>query len=600
MPIRQFTQSEILLKARRRLEMPLLLGSLLSMVAFSLASRTSAWLIVGIAAVGINIVAVWRNKEIYVHRLFVNLAVIVATVVLLVQVIPKPMDMMSSLGQYIIVILACKLFERKRNRDYVQMLALGTLLMFAGAMVSQELPVALLLAVYLVLACYTAMVLTLKRGLDAAAGNLLATESDPPTAERLAWNMIRHWPGWALRSRVVRVLLICLLTGAAVFIFAPRKRGQFPLLTTGAASITGYSSDVRLGETDGIYDSNAIVMRFRLQSSTGEPLHVNPVYLLGETYDQYRRSRWSKSQAPRSSFAPTAVDEEVLKEAVVQEVTMDSSLLPHLFASFPALWARLGDQTIRPQRGFELTVKPPALPGRWIKYSAWCFTQPLNDRQRALLSRIRRANRWPEASPDDPAGSVHVAARVETLVLEARRRQPQRRDELDLSIARRIAARLQQHCTYSLDLPGPSPGVDGVEDFLFNTRRGHCEYFASAMTVMCRLLGVHARPPGWRRGFSPKSTAASESITSSEDETPTHGHRSIPPAPTGSSSTRRPRREPSAAAWAPGPGWRTCGARFSSPGTPISSPMTGLPAGPCSIGWRRDFTRRPRASARAS
>jgi len=210
MPIRQFTQSEILLKARRRLEIPLLMESLLSMVAFSLASRTSTWLMVGIAAVAINLVAVWRLKEIYVHRLFVNMAVIIATVILIFQVVPDPMGMMSSLGQYIIVILACKLFERKRNRDYVQMLALGTLLMFAAAMVSQELPIALLLAVYLMLVCYTAMVLTLKRGLDETARNLLATESDPPTAERLAWNMIRHWPGRPLRGRVVGMLLICL------------------------------------------------------------------------------------------------------------------------------------------------------------------------------------------------------------------------------------------------------------------------------------------------------------------------------------------------------------------------------------------------------
>ncbi len=500
MPIRQFTQSEILLKARRRLEIPLLMGSLLSMVAFSRASRTSAWLVVGIVAVGINLVAVWRLKEIYVHRLFVNIAVIIATVILVFQVVPDPMGMMSSLGQYIIVILACKLFERKRNRDYVQMLALGTLLMFAAAMVSQELPIAVLLAVYLVLVCYTTMVLTLKRGLDAAAGNLLATESDPPTAERLAWNMIRHWPGRPLRGRVAGMLLICLLAGAAVFLFAPRKEGEFPVLGGGSASITGYSSDIRLGDTDSIYVSNEVVMRFRLRGPDNEPRHISPVYMLGETYDQYRRSRWSKSVAPRVDNVPVELDEEDLKATVTQKVTMDSSLLPRLFASFPAVRARLGDETITPQSGFELAAKLRARPDRWVRYSARCFPHPLKPEQIALLQRIRRKNRWPGGSQGDPGADIHVPPRVQELarqwcedLLETRSRQPERRDELDLSIARRIAAQLQRNYTYSLDLSESTAGIDGVEDFLFNTRRGHCEYFASAMTVMCRLLGVRAK-----------------------------------------------------------------------------------------------------------
>src|SRR5690606_3365332 len=34
---------------------------------------------------------------------------------------------------------------------------------------------------------------------------------------------------------------------------------------------------------------------------------------------------------------------------------------------------------------------------------------------------------------------------------------------------------------------------DPVVDFLFDNRRGHCEYFASAMTLMCQSLGIRAR-----------------------------------------------------------------------------------------------------------
>jgi len=63
----------------------------------------------------------------------------------------------------------------------------------------------------------------------------------------------------------------------------------------------------------------------------------------------------------------------------------------------------------------------------------------------------------------------------------------------DLRVAQRLAERLRSTYPYSLDLSQHDPSRDGVEDFLFHVRRGHCEYFASAHAVMCALLGVRVR-----------------------------------------------------------------------------------------------------------
>ena len=46
---------------------------------------------------------------------------------------------------------------------------------------------------------------------------------------------------------------------------------------------------------------------------------------------------------------------------------------------------------------------------------------------------------------------------------------------------------------YELDIPAPPTARDGVDHFLFDLRRGYCDYFASAMVVMCRRLGIPAR-----------------------------------------------------------------------------------------------------------
>jgi transglutaminase-like putative cysteine protease len=46
---------------------------------------------------------------------------------------------------------------------------------------------------------------------------------------------------------------------------------------------------------------------------------------------------------------------------------------------------------------------------------------------------------------------------------------------------------------YALDVPAPPADRDGVDFFLFDSRTGYCDYFASAMAVLLRSQGVPAR-----------------------------------------------------------------------------------------------------------
>ena len=46
---------------------------------------------------------------------------------------------------------------------------------------------------------------------------------------------------------------------------------------------------------------------------------------------------------------------------------------------------------------------------------------------------------------------------------------------------------------YTVDIQAPPEGTDGVDYFLFELRRGYCQYFASAMTVLLRTSGVPSR-----------------------------------------------------------------------------------------------------------
>lgn len=59
--------------------------------------------------------------------------------------------------------------------------------------------------------------------------------------------------------------------------------------------------------------------------------------------------------------------------------------------------------------------------------------------------------------------------------------------------ARRLSLMIQQRAVYTLRPPAIPPNADAAEYFLFQNPRGYCTYFAGALTVLCRSVGIPAR-----------------------------------------------------------------------------------------------------------
>jgi protein-glutamine gamma-glutamyltransferase len=104
--------------------------------------------------------------------------------------------------------------------------------------------------------------------------------------------------------------------------------------------------------------------------------------------------------------------------------------------------------------------------------------------------------------------------------------------------AANIERYLKTHYGYTLDLSGP-PGDDPLANFLFVRRAGHCEYFASAMTIMLRTLQIPSR---YVTGFLPGEyndvggdyiVRASDAHSWVEAYFPGHGWITFDPTPAG-------------------------------------------------------------------
>jgi transglutaminase-like putative cysteine protease len=117
-----------------------------------------------------------------------------------------------------------------------------------------------------------------------------------------------------------------------------------------------------------------------------------------------------------------------------------------------------------------------------IRYSGFSLLPPLN----AL--KLRAAST--EYSPDIMETYLQIPPLDPRIPEFAKEITKNARTPFDKAVA--IESYLRNRFTYTLNLAG-KPGDDPLAHFLFETRAGHCEYFASAMTIMLRTLGIPSR-----------------------------------------------------------------------------------------------------------
>lgn len=115
-----------------------------------------------------------------------------------------------------------------------------------------------------------------------------------------------------------------------------------------------------------------------------------------------------------------------------------------------------------------------------------------------LSSAAKRTANGISLSPAERRAYLQLPPRL--LALNSRVRQLAQQtlanasaDESNYQRARRLTLMVQNRANYTLRPPSIPARADAAEYFLFESRRGYCTYFAGALTVLCRSVGIPAR-----------------------------------------------------------------------------------------------------------
>lgn len=428
-----------------------------------------------------------------------------------------------ALSHFMILVCVGKLMQERSLRDDAQVLVLELLLLVVAAIVSGSLLFPAVLAVFLTLGLHTVVRCHMLIEADRTAQRNRRLVSDP-------LHTPLHEPGAvpAPRGVVLGSAVTGLMIGAGVFLLFPRvgggMLGQFDSSGAGQA-VTGLTDRLDMRSFGPILESDRPVMRVLIEDEAGNPIKsTEPLYLRSSVLDQYvrqgshPRSRWAWRRGNRSESlwrrfnleSPAGTEESVrLLDAsgtggtgpqIVQHYYVEPTEHRYLFSCYP----------------------PLSIASREFSEVRKCVI----DQVLQLDEKMQRLTKYTVRSPVRTAPSVAEALAAERPPAHApqvlRPTPPLDREADILNLVNRIAApyeplndperrldfvhALEHHLRsgefgYTLDPPPIPAGTEPIGHFLLETKRGHCEYFASALAVMCQLKGIPARVvSGYRTG----------------------------------------------------------------------------------------------------
>ena len=247
--------------------------------------------------------------------------------------------------------------------------------------------------------------------------------------------------------------------------------------------LAGFSSRVTLREIGELKSSSRPIMHITIFS----PRPVPGLKWRGDVLTNFDGREWTNPElappllpATDGHFALVPSPERQPGAHISYDVELEPADSTALFFAGTPESLDLRDQAVfRGSSGQPRLARRP--PGNF-RYSAYSRLEEPPEPSRAYPA--------PALDPDDAARDLQLPATLDPRIRELARRWASGASS-DLAIARSIETRLRTGYGYTLELPPAS--ADPLTNFLFVRRRGHCEYFASAMTVMLRTLGVPAR-----------------------------------------------------------------------------------------------------------
>ncbi|MGE0548899.1 MAG: DUF3488 and DUF4129 domain-containing transglutaminase family protein [Kofleriaceae bacterium] len=415
-------------------------------------------------------------------------------------------DFLGVGAQFLVWLVIAKAFNRRAARDWQQMYLLSFLMLVAGSVLNADVTYGACFLGFVISSTWALTLFHLRREME---DNLLVKHAADRASERVEVRRIldsRRIVGGRFFLGTGLLSLGVFLGSAIVFLTLPRVGIGLFLNNRGGLTLSGFSDGVKLGGHGVIKQDPTVVMRVEIDSKYGGRF-APAIHWRGVAFDHYSRGRWTRSlAAPLTAQTleqsrtrdrrfllwdgdamPAFEIDRIAARSVRQDIWLDPLDSDVLFgASLPRIVEYA--HTIRPRRTTaERNDEVRLVHGNTLHYTVWSeLSGPSADELRLAQG--------PLPAEYEAYLQLNVAGQPPEITRRTR--------ELALSITKgltnnydkavAIQSWLAANLTYTLELADPG-SQEPVDFFLFDRKKGHCEFFASAFAVLARINQIPVR-----------------------------------------------------------------------------------------------------------
>jgi len=387
----------------------------------------------------IFLIAIYRDfiKYFKINRTLLNIIALIFVILIFLRVTFQ--DIITPALESLIVLLSIKFLEDKEKRDYLQIFLISILIFTGATIFSFEIFFLFYFIFFIFLINFSIIFLTYF--------------SEDKNLEFTLNEIIK------ISKRVILIPLIALPFSLLLFFALPRTPNPiFSFFGSTLTARTGFSETVKLGNVSEIQEDNSIIFR-----ATMEKLNDDDLYFRGLTLNFYENNEWS--------YIKTSEDDkrfELKGKIIEQTIYLEPYSGNYLFG----LDKPIAIYSFIKFEKEDFTYKTKEIISNRIKYvvksiiSDFIYQEKVDKVIYLSLPKNLTSKFYEFAKKIDGENKFEVAKKILNYLLSG-------------------------EFKYSLkNLP---ISENPVEDFLFKTKEGNCEYFATSMALLLRAVNIPSR-----------------------------------------------------------------------------------------------------------
>ncbi len=411
-------------------------------------------------------------------------------------------DFLGVGAQFLTWLIVAKAFNRRAARDWQQMYLLAFLMLVAGSVINPDLTYGLCFLGFVITSTWALTLFHLRREME---DNLLVKHAADRASERVEVRRIldsRRIVGGRFLLGTGLLSFGVFLAAAAIFLALPRVGIGFFLKSRGGLTLAGFSDGVKLGGHGVIKSDPTIVMRVEIPAQYGSR-SAPEIHWRGVAFDQYQNGQWRRTRRAPLTRVKAQETQTVDRRYLYWDQTSNADW-DEIDANLDRLvkqniWLDPLDSDVLFGAGRPKLVEYPHVARKRAPIAEY------NDEIRLAHGQTIHYTVYSELAPppiDKLQAATGALPKGFEVYLQLDDAITQRTRALALQITKGLTNNydkaiaiqdwLKKNTSYTLVLEDPK-GQEPVDFFLFDRKKGHCEYYASAFAILARINDIPVR-----------------------------------------------------------------------------------------------------------